>query len=90
MLINYQKFGFKTGLIHVYLKDGNIDEIAKKYISKFYILCRNSHRQFRHICHVTYKEGKELLNLIVAIKKMQGVEGVVWSKRVYQSPVKEN
>jgi DNA-binding Lrp family transcriptional regulator len=28
--INYQKFGFKTGLINVYLRDGNIAELAKK------------------------------------------------------------
>ena len=28
--VNYQMFGFKTGLVHVYLRNGNIQETAKK------------------------------------------------------------
>jgi predicted transcriptional regulator len=28
--VNYQMFGFKTGLVHVYLRNGNIKETAKK------------------------------------------------------------
>ena len=29
--VNYQMFGFKTGLVHVYLRNGNIEGTAKKY-----------------------------------------------------------
>jgi hypothetical protein len=36
------------------------------------------------------ESGKELLNLIATIKKMQGVDRTVWSERVYQSPPKGN
>ena len=28
--VNYQMFGFKTGLVHVYLRNGNIEETTKK------------------------------------------------------------
>ena len=28
--INYQKFGFKSGLLHIYLRNGDIEETAKK------------------------------------------------------------
>ena len=89
--INYQKFGFKTGLVHVYLRDGNIEETARKIhnlnqISSIEIHIGNSDI----LGHVIYKDGKELLNLIAEIKKMQGVERVVWSERVYQSPFNVN
>jgi hypothetical protein len=40
--------------------------------------------------NVIYKEGIELLNLISAIKKMEGVDKILWSERIYQSPSKEN
>ncbi len=33
--VNYQMFGFKTGLLHVYLRNGNIEETTKK--SRIYI-----------------------------------------------------
>jgi len=31
--LNYEKIGFKTGLVHVYLTDGNIDEIMEKCLN---------------------------------------------------------
>lgn len=40
--------------------------------------------------NVIYKEGKELLNIISTIKKIQGVDRIIWSERVYQSPPKGN
>ncbi|HEU5120092.1 MAG TPA: Lrp/AsnC family transcriptional regulator [Candidatus Nitrosocosmicus sp.] len=89
--INYQKFGFKTGLVHVYLKDGNIEEFAKKVHNLNQITSVEIHIGNSDILgHVIYKEGKELLNLVSAIKKMQGVKRVLWSERVYQSPSKQN
>lgn len=88
--INYQKFGFKTGLIHVYLRDGNVEELAKKINNLAPVLYVEIHIGNSDILgHVAYKEGKELLNLISDIKKMQGVERTVWSERIYQIPPKE-
>jgi Lrp/AsnC family transcriptional regulator, regulator for asnA, asnC and gidA len=89
--INYQKFGFKTGLLHVYLKDGNIEEMARKINDLNQITSVEIHIGNSDILgHVIYKEGKELLNLISVIKRMQGVDRIVWSERIYQSPSKEN
>jgi Lrp/AsnC family transcriptional regulator, regulator for asnA, asnC and gidA len=88
--INYQKFGFKTGLLHVYLKDDNIEEMARKINDLNQITSVEIHIGNSDILgHVIYKEGKELLNLISAIKRMQGVDRIVWSERIYQSPSKE-
>jgi len=39
--------------------------------------------------HVIYKEGKDLLDLISSIKRIEGVDRIVWSERIYQSPIKQ-
>jgi Lrp/AsnC family transcriptional regulator, regulator for asnA, asnC and gidA len=88
--LNYEKLGLKTGLLHIYLKNGNIDQISKKVyeidgITSFEIHIGNSDI----LANVVYKEGKELLNIITTIKKIEGVERIVWSERIYQSPSKE-
>ena len=89
--INYQKFGFKTGLVHVYLRNGNIEETAKKIHNLDQITSVEIHIGNSDVLgNVIYKEGKELLNLISAIKKMEGVKRIVWSERIYQSPFKRN
>ena len=89
--VNYQMFGFKTGLVHVYLRNGNIQETAKKIENLDQITCVEIHIGNSDILgNVIYKQGKELLNLIATIKKMQGVDRTVWSERVYQSPPKGN
>lgn len=89
--VNYKMFGFKTGLVHVYLRNGNIDEVAKKIHNLNQITYIEIHIGNSDILgNVIYREGKELLNVIAAIKKMAGVDRVVWSERVYQSPSKGN
>ena len=88
--INYQKFGFKSGLLHIYLRNGNIEESAKKIQYLQNITSVEIHIGNSDILgHVIYKEGKDLLNLISEIKKIDNIEKVVWSERIYQSPSKE-
>jgi hypothetical protein len=89
--VNHQKLGFKTGLMHVYLKNGNIEEMTKKILDLDHITYVEIHIGNSDILgNVVYKEGIELLNLISAIKKMEGVDKILWSERIYQSPSKEN
>jgi len=87
--INYHKFGFKTGLLHVYLKDGNIEEMAKMIYELDGITSVEIHIGNSDILgNVIYKDSNELLNLITTIKSKNGVERIVWSERVYESPSK--
>ncbi|HET6590041.1 MAG TPA: hypothetical protein VFG45_07760 [Candidatus Nitrosocosmicus sp.] len=89
MQINYVLLGFKTCLVHIYLSDGNINEIANKVYELDGITLIEIHIGNSDIIgHVIYKEGKDLLSIIAAIKKMNGVRRVVWSERIYQSPFK--
>jgi DNA-binding Lrp family transcriptional regulator len=88
--VNIQMLGFKTGLVHVNLRDGNIEETAKKMQNLNQITGVEIHIGNSDILgNVIYNEEKELLNLIADIKKMQGVERALWSERVYQSPPKD-
>ncbi|MDF0681123.1 MAG: Lrp/AsnC family transcriptional regulator [Candidatus Nitrosocosmicus sp.] len=89
--INYHKFGFKTGLLHIYLKDGNIQEISKNIYDLDGITSVEIHIGNSDILgNVVYKDSNDLLTLITSIKGMNGVERIVWSERVYQTPSKTN
>ena len=88
--INYQKLGFKTGLLHIYLKNGDIEETAKKIHNLQNVTTIEIHVGNSDILgHVVYKDGKALLNLISKIKKISDIEKIVWSERIYQSTTKE-
>ena len=88
--INYQKLGFKTGLLHIYLKSGDIEETAKKIHNLQNVTTIEIHVGNSDILgHVVYKDGKSLLNLISEIKKISDIEKIVWSERIYQSTTKE-
>lgn len=83
--IDFTKFGFKSGTIHIYLDDGNIDAILAKAsklkgVTSLEVHIGNSDI----IAGVIYKEGKELLDVIAAVKRMQGVERIVWSERIFE------
>jgi len=83
--IDYTKFGFKSGTIHVYLSNGDIDSIIDKIsklkgVTSLEVHIGNSDI----IAGVVYKEGRELLNLVSIIKGMAGVERIVWSERILQ------
>ena len=89
--INYEKFGFKTGLLYIYLVDGDINETAEKIseiegIESVEIHIGNSDI----IANVLYKHSKELLHIISLVKKTGKVEKIVWSEMIYKIPSKNN
>jgi Lrp/AsnC family transcriptional regulator, regulator for asnA, asnC and gidA len=89
--INYQKFGFKTGLLHIYLRNGNIEETAKKIHSLQNVTTVEIHIGNSDILgHVVYRDSRDLLNLISEVKKLDNIERIVWSERIFQSTSKEN
>jgi DNA-binding Lrp family transcriptional regulator len=90
-LINFTKFGFKSGSVHIYLDDGNVDAILNsvsklKGVTALEVHIGNSDI----IAGVVYKEGRDLLYLITNIKKMEGVKRIVWSERVFEYPLTSN
>src|ERR1044072_4930684 len=63
--LNYEQLGYKTGLVHVYLRDGNINEIAKKVYELDGITSIEIHIGNSDILgNVIYKQGQDLLDII--------------------------
>lgn len=81
--INYKKLGYTQGLLHIYLSDGNLEDILEKVSMITGILSIQVHIGNSDIlAGLVYKKGYELLKVIASIKKMDGVENVVWSEQV--------
>jgi Lrp/AsnC family transcriptional regulator, regulator for asnA, asnC and gidA len=86
--IDFTKFGFKSGSLHIYLKNGNVnsllDKISKlKGVTSLEVHIGNSDI----IARVVYKKGQDLLNLISNIKNMEGIERIVWSEYIFDYPI---
>jgi len=82
--LNYEKFGFKKGLLHFYITNGDIEKIIKsvsklKGITTIEVHIGNSDI----IGNFIYKDAIELFDLISEAKKIDGVERIVWSEQVY-------
>jgi Lrp/AsnC family transcriptional regulator for asnA, asnC and gidA len=82
--VNLEMLGFKRGLIHVYINDGKIDQIARNIstldpIESVEIHIGNSDM----IGNAIYSDSKQLLQTISDIKKISGVERIMWSEEVY-------
>ena len=82
--VNLEMMGFKRGLIHIYINDGNLDQIARKIstldpVESVEIHIGNSDM----IGNVIYNNSKQLLQTISDIKKLEGVDRIVWSEEVY-------
>jgi DNA-binding Lrp family transcriptional regulator len=88
--LNYEKLGYKTGLLHIYLRNGNIDNMAKRInelegVTSVEIHIGNSDI----LANVSYKDGKKLLSLVSDIKNFDEVERILWSERIYRSSHKD-
>ena len=88
--LNYEILGLKTGLLHIYLEDGDIHEILQKIMNfdkteSVEIHIGNSDL----LGNVVYRDSKDLLDLISKTKKLEGVDRIVWSERIFQSAHKE-
>lgn len=79
------------GMLYIYLREGNMDEVATKVseiegIESVEVHIGNSDI----IGKVIYKYGKELLNIISHIRKIRTVEKLVWSEIIYEIYSKNN
>jgi len=89
--VNLEKVGIKKGMIHVYLSNGNIDQTARKIgavptIDSVEIHIGNSDI----IGNVLYNDSKQLLQTIADIKRIEGVERIVWSEEIYDIKTNNN
>jgi hypothetical protein len=81
---DFKRLGIKKGLIHVYLRDGNIKERAHEVAKLDGMLTVSVHVGNSDIVgEFVYKDSEHLVDAISAIKHMNGVERVVTSEVVH-------
>ena len=81
---NYEKLGFKRGLIHVYLSKGEIDSVGLKLSKMRGILSASVHVGNSDLVgFFIYRNTKQLLKMTTDLKQIPGVEKVMWSEEVY-------
>lgn len=81
--LNLVKFGYHTGLIHIYSSDGDINEEAKMVLALEGVTSVEIHIGNSDIlAEYAYKDSMNLFDVISKIKKIQGIERVIWSERI--------
>lgn len=83
--LGYSELEIKRGLLHVYLKDGRIEETINNLLARDGILSVGVHLGNSDLVGTfVYKESNEVLNLITSVKNLEGIDKVVWSEEVYE------
>jgi DNA-binding Lrp family transcriptional regulator len=81
--LNRFKFDYRTGLIHIYCSDKNIQQTAKKVLEFGGVTSVEIHIGNSDIlADFAYKESKDLFDVILKIKQISGIERVIWSERI--------
>jgi Lrp/AsnC family transcriptional regulator for asnA, asnC and gidA len=81
---NYEKLGFKRGLLHIYLSKGEVDSVGQKVSKMNGIISASVHVGNSDIVgFFIYRNTQQLLKLTSDVKKISGVDKVMWSEEVY-------
>ena len=82
--LNFKLLGMRKGLLHVYLRDGQIQKTAEMISEMEGILSVTIHAGNSDIVsEIVYYNSEESVKIIAAIKQIEGVEKVIWSEEVY-------
>ena len=82
---DFKLLGMKKGLLHTYLRDGQLRKTAEKVSEMDGILSVTIHVGNSDIVsEFVYNNSEELVDIIAAIKQIEGVERVVWSEEVFK------
>lgn len=85
---NYEQLGFKRGLIHIYLSKGEIDSVGHAISRMKGIISASVHVGNSDIVgFFIYRNTGQLLKMTTEVKKIPGVEKVMWSEEVYSIPI---
>jgi len=88
---NYKKLGLKKGLLHVYIRTGNIKEMAEELLSREGIMSAGIHVGNSDIVgEFVYEDSEQLVDLISHVKEASSVDRVVWSEEVFLLQGKEH
>jgi DNA-binding Lrp family transcriptional regulator len=82
---NFKLLGMKKGLLHTYLRDGHLRKTGEKISEMEGILSVTIHVGNSDIVsEFVYDNSEELVDIVAAIKQIEGVDKVVWSEEVFK------
>src|SRR6188472_683531 len=88
---NYKKLGLRKGLLHVYIRTGNIKGMAEELLSREGIMSAGIHVGNSDIVgEFVYEDSEQLVDLISHVKEASSVDRVVWSEEVFLLQGKEH
>ena len=89
---NFKLLGIAKGLLHVYLRNGQLRDTAVKISEMEGILSSSIHvGNSDVVSEFAYENSEDLVDIIAEIKQIEGVDRVLWSEEVFKLPShKEN
>ena len=85
---DYRRLGLKKGMIHVYLRDGDMKSTAGKVSGMEGITSVSIHIGNSDIvADFVYRDSEQIVDIVSSIKKIEGVDRTVWSEEVYAFPM---
>jgi secreted protein with Ig-like and vWFA domain len=76
--------GLKKGLLHVYLRTGDIKQVAEDLLLNEGIMSSAIHVGNSDVLEdFVYEDSEQLVDLISKVKDLENIERVVWSEEVY-------
>jgi nitrate reductase NapAB chaperone NapD len=83
--------GVKKGMLHIYLNNGDHEELARKISTLDTVNSVDVHiGNSDLVANTLYKDNGQLLQTISNIKHLEGVDRVVWSEEVYSIQNEKN
>lgn len=84
---NFKMLDIKKGLLHTYLHDGKLRKTAEKISEMEGILSVTLHvGNSDVVSEFVYDNSEELVDIIAAIKEIEGVDKVMWSEEIFKLP----
>ena len=89
---NFKLLGIAKGMLHTYLRNGQLRDIAEKISEMEGILSASIHVGNSDIVsEFVYENSEDLVDIIADIKQIEGVDRVLWSEEIFKLPShKEN
>ena len=85
---NFRRIGVKKGLLHVYIKTGEIKESAGEISKLDGVLSSSVHvGNSDVVAEFVYEDSEQLIDSIIKIKRLENVERVLWSEEVFTIPI---
>jgi hypothetical protein len=89
--LDYSRLGLKRGVIFVYLKDGDASEVAQQVASMEGVVSVSVQIGNADVLgFLAYKDSRQLFELTSGVRKMEGVDRVLWSEEMYSRSSSSN